>query len=110
MPELAAIAAEAFADGDFTIADDHPCLAGHFPGRPIVPGVMLLDEVFSRIRRQTTTEGSILLEAVKFTAPVLPGQPVRVVLQFRPQGRVGFACEVGDTRVMTGTAMFAAIS
>ena len=27
------------------IAKDHPALAGHFPGNPIVPGVLILDEV-----------------------------------------------------------------
>ena len=29
----------------FTIAYDHPSLAGHFPGNPIVPGVVILDQV-----------------------------------------------------------------
>jgi 3-hydroxymyristoyl/3-hydroxydecanoyl-(acyl carrier protein) dehydratase len=28
-----------------TIANDHPALAGHFPGHPVVPGVLVLDEV-----------------------------------------------------------------
>ena len=27
-----------------TISADHPALAGHFSGVPIVPGVLLLDE------------------------------------------------------------------
>ncbi len=28
-----------------TIPADHPSLPGHFPGRPIVPAVVILDEV-----------------------------------------------------------------
>ena len=28
----------------FRVEADHPALEGHFPGRPIVPGVVLLDE------------------------------------------------------------------
>ena len=27
------------------IEADHPSLPGHFPGRPLVPGVMLLEQV-----------------------------------------------------------------
>ena len=39
------------AVGSFTIPADHPTLPGHFPGRPVVPGVVLLDEVMAACRR-----------------------------------------------------------
>ena len=34
-----------------TIGAEHPALAGHFPGAPILPGVLLLDEMLREIGR-----------------------------------------------------------
>lgn len=68
---------------------------------------MLLDEVFSCLRRQEAT-GPIKLDSVKFTAPVLPGETVRIVVQPGARGSVRFACEVEGVRVMAGTVTFQA--
>ena len=38
---------------DFLVRADHPCLAGHFVGRPIVPGVLLLDHVMQGLASGT---------------------------------------------------------
>lgn len=61
----------------FTIAEDHPCLPGHFPGRPVVPGVVLLEQVLARIGED---HGALRLPRVKFARPLLPGQAARVEL------------------------------
>lgn len=55
------------------IAAEHPSFAGHFPGRPIAPGVLLLDMAQRAIESATGLRlGG--LHAAKFLSPVLPGQ------------------------------------
>lgn len=64
----------------FTVPHDHPALPGHFPGAPIVPGVVLLEHVLAAIDPDGTT-GSLRLPQVKFLRPLLPGEPARVELE-----------------------------
>lgn len=65
----------------FSIAPDHPCLPGHFPGRPLVPGVVLLEQVLAAIEAGHGPLGALRLPQVKFLQPLLPGEPARVELQ-----------------------------
>lgn len=88
--------------GRFTIASDHPALAGHFPGRPVVPGVVLLDRVLTAIGGARDGR-PLCLPVVKFVRPVLPGQIVEVSCSVPRDGRVAFRCAVLDSVVAHGS-------
>ena len=65
----------------FIIPADHPSLAGHFPERPIVPGVVLLDRVIDAIEAVHGALPPLRLPQVKFLKPLLPGQAASIQLQ-----------------------------
>lgn len=66
---------------EFVVPADHPCLPGHFPGNPLVPGVLLLDYVLAAIERTHGSPGPLRLPRVKFASPLLPGEAARVELE-----------------------------
>ena len=65
---------------DFVIDPSHPSLPGHFPGDPIVPGVVLLDHVVDAIEALHGPLHRLRLPQVKFLQPLRPGQAARVEL------------------------------
>jgi len=89
---------------DFTISvpADHPSFAGHFPGHPILPGVVLLAEVLAGVERGLgISMDDVLIRVAKFHAPVAPGACLAVRLE---QGSaITFTVTCGDTRVASGT-------
>ncbi len=65
----------------FSVPADHPCLPGHFPGRPLVPGVVILDAVLAAIQAQTGAPLQALrLDRIKFVQPLLPEQQAEIAL------------------------------
>ena len=74
------------------IASDHPALPGHFPGEPIVPGVVLLNEVLSAM------PGRMHIPRAKFHAPLLPGEEFAI----RIEG-TKFSVHRGDTLIASGS-------
>lgn len=71
---------------------DHPCYSGHFPGQPIVPGVLLLDLVVATLGRGAPR----VLDHVKFHRAVRPGESF--VLRISGEGgKVAFRCMQADS-------------
>jgi len=91
----------------FTVAHDHPSLPGHFPGHPLVPGVVLLDHVVAAIEASHGPLGALRLPQVKFLQPLLPGQEAAIELDGQaPRWR--FRVLRGDAVLATGEVVDAA--
>ncbi len=62
------------------IAADHPSFAGHFPGQPVLPGVVLLGQALEALRADPSCapDDGWRVGAVKFLSPVLPGSDLRI--------------------------------
>lgn len=71
----------------------HPVLPGHFPGHPLVPGVILLEQVAQALRSWRAQRLACVLEA-KFMAPLLPGEVAVVHLTETEAGRSRFRFEI----------------
>ena len=84
------------------IPAEHPSLAGHFPGNPIVPGVLILQEVWLAL---TAWNGDACLRAipvVKFMAPLRPGQVFSIRFTKVAERRVQFQCVLHDQVLVQG--------
>lgn len=84
------------------IAESHPALEGHFPGNPIVPGVLILDEVLHAARQWQGELRLRRVESVKFTSPLKPGTAFSIKLHRESRSRISFECWREDTRVAFG--------
>ena len=65
---------------DFRVAADHPSLPGHFPGNPVVPGVLLLDRVMHGLQQATGLRLSHLKQ-VKFISALLPEEQAQAICE-----------------------------
>ena len=86
--------------GEATIAADHPALPGHFPGNPIVPGVVLLELVEALL----AGHGYRVRECaqVKFLSPVFPLDRLALRVEVTERASARFAVTVADTSAMVG--------
>ena len=80
----------------------HPSLAGHFPGTPIVPGVVVLDEVAAALAEWRKDVRLIGIPFVKFLAPIKPGQLFTIAFDAPGNAQVDFCCRVDGRVVVEG--------
>lgn len=85
-------------------AADHPVFAGHFPGMPIVPGVMLLDAAARAIATDCGFSGGAWqINSVKFLSPLQPDETAMLKFETQANGSVRFDIAVGERSIASGS-------
>ncbi|WP_455385595.1 hypothetical protein [Acidihalobacter prosperus] len=89
----------------WTVPADHPALAGHFPGDPLLPATVILDwldelasEAFGRGLAGASTQA-------KFLRPARPGERLQARLSAKPNGGFGFEIRIGAELAVSGRSM-----
>lgn len=93
---------------EVTIEFDHPSIAGHFPGRPMVPGVVILGKVLETIRLAEPNLKTILgIPVAKFVSPLKPGECFVIEVTRTAPEQVSFRCRTSGRLVASGVIDFA---
>jgi 3-hydroxyacyl-[acyl-carrier-protein] dehydratase len=104
------------------VPEQHPAFAGHFPGAPLLPGVVLLDEMLRVVEEARGGAGAAAAAAgvgsgagsagaasgwtvatAKFLQPVRPGDTLTLEHEALTNGAVRFAIRSAGRAVATGT-------
>lgn len=88
-----------------------PFLGGHFPGRPVVPGVILLAAALRAAERSWGAPWAYnrlsALQRIKWTQPVLPEDEVLLNVQQTSADSLQIEARIGETTVAKGRCRFA---
>ena len=68
----------------FVIPASHPVFSGHFPEHPVVPGVLLLQQIEQAIIVQYPAVRVMGIKRMKFLRMVMPDMPVDMEVVGKP--------------------------
>lgn len=88
----------------WTVPPEHAAFAGHFPGTPILPGVVLLDialNVIAQTYQLTLTQCEV--SSLKFLHPVCPGDELIFQHERNASGTIRMEILRATTLIASGT-------
>jgi 3-hydroxyacyl-[acyl-carrier-protein] dehydratase len=81
----------------------HPAFAGHFPGFPLLPGAMLLDEMLRVIEEARGIDlRNWQVASAKFLSAVRPSETLVLEHEATIAGSIRFTIHVDDRKVASG--------
>lgn len=87
----------------------HPALPGHFPGHPIVPGVVLLDAVVAALPDHAGRPVQVTgFPNIKFLAPLQPEREFEVTFAVKRPGQAAFDVLADGTKLASGIIAYEA--
>ena len=73
--------------GEFCFNENLNVFKGHFPGLPVLPGVMQIEMVQHVMKKNTGISYKIKsIKKAKFSSQIVPGETINVSLSFYPMG------------------------
>ena len=92
------------AEFRWTVPAEHPAFAGHFPGNPIVPGVVLLDQAILFAEKMLGQTGlNWQVGNAKFFSPVKPEEALTFALEAKASGSISFSVRAAERDVASGS-------
>ena len=92
----------------FIVPQDAPCVNGHFPDSPIVPGAFLLGQIHQACRQRYPEYSLMAIKKAKFLAPVLPGYRVDIAIDEGAWPRLQFSLLVNNAPVLEASGQLSA--
>jgi len=98
--------------GEYTVRGDEPFLRGHFPGQPMMPGVLLVEAVAQLAGTVAQSDPEVppmtdlkltAIRAAKIVGTARPGEVVR--LEARVLGRMGNLIQAQATASVNGSVV-----
>ena len=88
----------------WTVPADHPAFDGHFPGQPVVPGVVLLTQVLELMARHAAWPGPLVLRQAKFLSMAGPEATLELIVH---PSETSWRFEVREGERLVATGVYA---
>ena len=90
-------------EAELSFLASEPFFKGHYPGRPVTPGVMLIDKAVRAAEHMLGRKVAVKsIRKVKFSAPVLPEETVLLKLDRRAEGESAYSFSRDGTQCACG--------